>query len=79
MNAKTISSRQTAVLASVMLFANKILVLPSLLYEYAKADSIFIMAEKKISGFELLSNNKAKNGRFYGKKPLYFDCNLHFL
>ncbi len=43
MNTKTISSRQTAVLASVMLFANKILVLPSLLYEYAKADSIFIM------------------------------------
>lgn len=43
MNTKTISPRQTAVLASIMLFANKILVLPSLLYNFAKADSIFII------------------------------------
>ena len=41
---KTISSRQTAVIAGILLFANKILVLPSLLYEHAKADSVFILA-----------------------------------
>ncbi len=40
---KKISSRQTAVIACVLLFANKILVLPSLLYEYAKADGLFVM------------------------------------
>lgn len=40
---KNISARQGAILASLLLFANKILVLPSLLYESSKADGIFIL------------------------------------
>lgn len=51
---KTISSRQTAVIAGILLFANKILVLPSLLYEHAKADSVFILAILLLAEFALL-------------------------
>ncbi len=40
---QTLSSRQGAILASLLLFANKILVLPSLLYENSKADGFFIL------------------------------------
>lgn len=40
---KTISVRQTAIIISILLFANKILVLPSLLYEVSKADGFFII------------------------------------
>ncbi len=40
---KTISSRQAGIILCVMLLANKILLLPSVLYEYAKADSVFIL------------------------------------
>ena len=40
---KTISSRQGAILAALLLFANKILVLPSLMYESSNADGIFIL------------------------------------
>lgn len=39
----TISVRQTAIIACILLFSNKILTLPSLLYEKSKADSLFIM------------------------------------
>ena len=38
-----ISSRQAAIIACIMIFANKVLTLPSLLYEKSKADSIFIL------------------------------------
>lgn len=51
---KTISSRQTAVTASILLFANKILVLPSLLYEYARADGFFVMILLLLAEFLLL-------------------------
>ena len=39
---ETITTRQTAIMASILLFANKILTLPSLLYEYAKGDVLLI-------------------------------------
>ena len=39
----TISARQAGLMASVMIFANKILTLPSLLYEKSKADAIFVV------------------------------------
>ena len=39
----SISSRQAAIIACIMIFANKVLTLPSLLYEKSKADSIFIL------------------------------------
>ncbi len=37
----TISTRQTAIISSLLIFANKLLVLPSLLYERSKADGFF--------------------------------------
>ena len=39
----TISAKQTAVIASIMIFSNKILTLPSLLYKYGKGDSLLIL------------------------------------
>lgn len=39
-----ISSRQAAIITCIMIFANKVLTLPSLLYEKSKADSIFVLA-----------------------------------
>lgn len=40
---KTISARQTGVMASLLLFANKLLVLPSLLYEKVRFDGFFVI------------------------------------
>ncbi len=40
---QTISTRQCGIIMSLLLFANKILVLPSLLYENSKADGLFIL------------------------------------
>ncbi len=40
---KKLSARQSAILVSLLLFANKVLVLPSLLFESAKADGFFIL------------------------------------
>ena len=40
----TISSRQAGIIACIMVFANKILTLPSLLYEKSKADAVFVIA-----------------------------------
>lgn len=37
-----ITTRQTAIIASILIFANKILTLPSLLYEYAKGDAFLV-------------------------------------
>lgn len=39
---ETITTRQTAIMASILIFANKILALPSLLFEYAKGDALLI-------------------------------------
>lgn len=41
---ESISSRQVGVLCAISIFANKILLLPSLLYENAKADGFFVVA-----------------------------------
>ena len=38
---ETISTRQTAIISALLIFANKLLVLPSLLYERSKADGFF--------------------------------------
>ena len=67
---KKISSRQTAVIACVLLFANKILVLPSLLYEYAKADGLFVVFLLLIAEILLLLTffrlkHKYPNSSFY--------------
>lgn len=40
---KTISARQTGIIVFLTILANKILVLPSILYKNSKADSIFVM------------------------------------
>ncbi len=40
---QTLSARQTGVIASLLLLANKLLVLPSLLFESSKADGVFIV------------------------------------
>lgn len=40
---ESISSRQLGVLCAVSIFANKILLLPSLLYENAKSDGLFVV------------------------------------
>ena len=37
-----ITTRQTAIIASILIFANKILMLPSLLYEYVKGDALLV-------------------------------------
>lgn len=39
-----ISSRQAAIISSLLIFANKLLVLPSILYEKSKADGFFAIA-----------------------------------
>ena len=49
---KQVSSRQTGIIASLILFANKILVLPSLFYEKSQADGLFMVAI--LLAFELL-------------------------
>lgn len=49
---KAVSSRQTGIIASLILFANKILVLPSLFYEKSKADGFFMIAI--LLAFELI-------------------------
>ena len=51
---QTISARQTAILASILLFANKILVLPSLLYEISSADGFFIFITLLATEFIIL-------------------------
>ena len=40
---KTISARQTGIIVFLTILANKILVLPSILYKSSDADSIFVM------------------------------------
>ena len=61
---KTLSSRQTGVLVVFLLFANKILVLPSLLYERSHADGFFVI-------LILLAFELALLGIFLRLKRLY--------
>ena len=40
---KSISARQTGIILFLTILANKILLLPSIMYEKTKADSLFVM------------------------------------
>lgn len=67
---EAISARQTAIIASIMIFANKILTLPSLLYEKSKADAIFVIILMFLTDFLVLYifsrlKNKYPSNSFY--------------